>query len=361
MNHSAKHVERCSLDFIHLSKLTLYNSPRILLLLFLLPLMQCKPEEKAPPVAFPYVRPLVWNDTLLHAPFAPRQLSSAMIKVQPDSLLYVSFKPEIQAALKQQEKYLLRPDVDQYPVRGIHKKELLKTVRLLKASTLEPFALQRYFDFYQINTELKNDRVRITGYYTPTIDASRSSSGSHPVPMLKWPKEDKDIPVPAPASIEAGALNGYGLDLAWIQSKKELRNAQLQGSCMVQFPDGDNDFLGFGGSVKGAGGTYVFFKKMGKEVLGSGSFALTAGYSAAIDPRFIPIGASMLAELPVCDKAGNVVAHEYRIIFAQDRGGAIKTTKRMDLYCGIGKQGLDAAKRVNSYGRLWLILPKREF
>ena len=69
----------------------------------------------------------------------------------------------------------------------------------------------------------------------------------------------------------------------------------------------------------------------------------------------------MLAELPVCDKAGNVVAHEYRIIFAQDRGGAIKTTKRMDLYCGIGKQGLDAAKRVNSYGRLWLILPKREF
>lgn len=128
---------------------------------------------------------------------------------------------------------------------------------------------------------------------------------------------------------------------------------------MVQFPDGENIFLGFGGSVKGAGGTYVFFKKIGKDVLGSGSFPLTAGYSAAIDPKFIPLGASLLAELPVCDKNGNATCYDYRIIFAQDRGGAIKTTKRMDLYCGIGKEGLEAAKKVNNYGRLWLMLPKR--
>ncbi len=321
----------------------------------------CQKTDKRAPVAFPFARPLAFNDTLLRAPFAPRSLSAAMIKVLPDSNLSVPFAPDFFKAAKHQEHYLLRADVDRYPVRGIHKKELLQTVRLLQAGAYEPGALFRYFDFYQINTELKQDRVRITGYYTPTIEAGKSSSGERPVPMLKWPKEDRNILVPSPAAIAAGALAGNNLELAWIGSRKELRNAQLQGSCMVQFPDGDTDFLGFGGSVRGDGGTYVFFKKIGKEVLGSGSFPLTAGFSAAIDPRFIPIGGTLLAELPVCDKAGNTIGYEYRIIFAQDRGGAIQTTKRMDLYSGIGKKGLDAAKRVNSYGRLWLLLPKREF
>jgi membrane-bound lytic murein transglycosylase A len=320
----------------------------------------CKKEVVRPSAVFPYARPLVLNDTLLRAPFAPRSLSSAMIPVQPDSNLSVPFAPDFFKAAKHQETYLQRADVDRYPVRGIHKKELLQTVRLLQAGAYEPGALFRYFDYYEINTELKMDRVRITGYYTPTIEASKTQTGERSVPMLKWPKEDGNIPVPSPASIEAGALGGRGLELAWVSSKKELHNAQLQGSCVVQFPDGDTDFLGFGSSVRGDGGAYVFFKKIGKEVLGSGSFPLTAGFSAAIDPRFIPIGGTLLAELPVCDKAGNTIGYEYRIIFAQDRGGAIKTTKRMDLYCGIGKKGLDAAKRVNSYGRLWLLLPKRD-
>ena len=324
-------------------------------------LMGQKDPPEVPPPPFPYVRPLVLNDTLLKAPVAPRQLSSSLIKVEPDSQLNVAFAPEMYQAMKYQEEYLSRRSVDRYPVRGIHKNELLKTVRLLQTSAFEPGALLKYFDYYQVNTELKNDRVRITGYYTPTIKAGRGPSAETPVPMLKWPKEDRDMPVPSPAAIEAGALNGYNLDLGWVSSRKELRNAQLQGSCIIQFPDGDVDFLGFGGSVRGDGGAYVFFKKMGKEVLGSGSFPLTAGYSAAIDPKFVPIGASLLAELPVCDKAGNVVDYEYRIIFAQDRGGAIQTTKRMDLYCGIGDKGLEAAKRVNSYGRLWLLLPKKDF
>ncbi len=318
-------------------------------------------EEKEPFVlVFPAEKPLVYVDSILKRPNPQRALSSSMILVKPDSALAVSFDEDMLRALDFQAAYLRRNGLKAYPVNGIHTDELKHTLTLLEAISVEPpNALQHYFDFYQINTVLKQDKVRITGYYTPTIEASKIQTPEFQVPMLKWPKDEGNIAVPSPAAIESGALNGNHLELAWLKTRKELKNAQLQGSCMVQFTDGESMFLGFGGSVKGAGGTYVFFKKIGKDVLGSGSFPLTAGYSAAIDPRFIPLGASLLAELPVCDKHGNATCYDYRIIFAQDRGGAIKTTKRMDLYCGIGKEGLEAAKKVNNYGRLWLMLPRR--
>ena len=320
-------------------------------------------KEPPPPqvVVLPTVLPLVYSDSITKLEPPLRKLSSAMIPVKPDTGLLVSFDEDMLFALSQQEQYLKRRDVKKWPVQGISRAEMLQTTHLLQMAALEPpGALQRYFDYYQVNTVLKEDKVRITGYYTPTIEASKLQTAEFSVPLMKWPKEDgNNIAVPSPAAIESGALGGRGLELAWVRTKKELRNAQLQGSCIVQFTDGDHMFLGFGGSVKGAGGTYIFFTKIGSEVMGSGSFPLTAGYSAAIDPRFIPIGATLLAELPQCDKRGKVTCYDYRIIFAQDRGGAIKTTKRMDLYCGIGKDGLDEAKKVNNYGRLWLLLPKR--
>jgi membrane-bound lytic murein transglycosylase A len=315
-------------------------------------------QEPKPPVrwAFSAVRPLVYNDSILNVPLPPRPLSSAMIPVKPDSLPVLQ---QIDAgffkALNENIKYLNRNEIKDVPVKGIYVDEMARGSQIMQVAAFEPVnAWLDYFDFYQINTELKKDRVRITGYYTPTIDASRVRTAEFTVPMLRRPEH-----VPSPAAIEGGALEGQGLELAWLRSKRELANAQLQGSCMITFPDGDQDFLGFGGSVKGAGGTYVFFTKINKEVLGSGSFPIVAGYSAAIDPRFIPLGAMLLAELPTVDKRGNNIGYRYRVIFAHDRGGAIQTTKRLDLYCGIGKKGLEAAKRVNSYGRLWLMLPKR--
>jgi membrane-bound lytic murein transglycosylase len=63
--------------------------------------------------------------------------------------------------------------------------------------------------------------------------------------------------------------------------------------------------------------------------------------------------------LPDLDVTGKLIGYTYRILFAQDRGGAIKTTKRIDLYCGVGQKGLQEARRINSYGRLWVMLPKQ--
>ncbi len=296
-------------------------------------------------------------ETDLDASSNLREVSTKVLEqTDPDTLPYIPFDPPMLQAMYEQVNYLCRPDAARHTTSGIHRKEMLETLQLLKGIQLmNPHVLRKTFDFYKIKTSLKSDRVRVTGYYTPLVMASRERTEDFQFPMLQRPKSG----IPSPKAIEAGALAGRDLELVWLNSRKDLKNAQLQGSCLVEFPDGQRQHFGFGGSVKGAGGTYVFFTKVDEKVLGAGFFPLTAGYSVAVDPRFIPIGSTLLAELPDLDAAGHLKGYIYRIIFAQDRGGAILTTKRVDLYCGVGHKGLQEARKINRFGRLWLLLPKK--
>lgn len=287
-----------------------------------------------------------------------RKLHSAVLSPgHPETIPYLSFDPDMLKAMYEQANYLRRSDVKEKGASGISKADMLRTVELLQnVQLLDPSVLLTTFDFYGIKTGYKKNRVRMTGYYTPVIQASRVRTKKFSVPMYRRPESE----VPNPAAIEDGALEGRGMELAWLPSKKALKDAQLQGNCLVEYPDGERQHFGFGGSVKGKGGRYVFFTPVDNTVLGCGNFPLTAGYSVAVDPRFIPIGSTLLAELPNIDASGRQNGYTYRIIFAQDRGGAILTTKRMDLYSGVGKKGLQEAHKINRYGRLWLLLPKEK-
>lgn len=301
-------------------------------------------------------------DTSTHKtpPLPPRKVrNSVLVLARPDTLPVIPFNTAMFAALEEQYDYLKRPDVPRIPVPGISKKEMQQTLLLLQSvQFVPPFLLPEHFDFYRVNTDLKSDRVRVTGYYTPVVKASRTRGGPYQYPLLRKPNGDPSLPTAA--AIEAGALDNSGLALAWLSSRKAVRNAQLQGSCMVEFADGSREYLGFGGSAPGADGSYVFFQKIDEtRVLGAGFFPLTPGYSIAVDTRYIPLGATLMAELPDLDRAGRLKGYTYRYVFAQDRGGAILTTKRIDLYCGIGDEALAEARRINQYGRLWLMLPKR--
>lgn len=320
------------------------------------------PETKPEPVAEPAkIAPAVAETSPKEAAktrATKRRLSSkVLIPGGPDTIPYLAYDPLMLKAMYEQANYLRRSDVPGKATSGITKGEMLQTVELLQSvQLLDPNMLLTNFDFYGINTELHNDRVRMTGYYTPVIKASKVRTGEFSVPMLSRPESN----VPPAEFVEGGALNGRGLELAWLRSKKELANAQLQGNCLVEFPDGTRQHFGFGGSVKRSKGKgkYVFFTPVDNEVLGCGFFPLTPGYSVAVDPRFIPIGSTLLAELPDIDAKGKLRGYTYRIIFAQDRGGAILTTKRIDLYSGVGQKGLQEARKINRYGRLWLMLPK---
>lgn len=289
-------------------------------------------------------------------PYEKRKVSSRiLVPTIPDTLPFLNFDPDMLAAMFEQATYLRRKSVRKRGASGITKREMLKTVEMLqRVNLLDPSVLVSTFDFYKVKTDLHSDRVRMTGYYTPVIKARKVRSPEYPIPMLARPE---DL-IPSPAAIEAGALDDQGLALAWMRTRKELRDAQLQGNCLIQFPNGVRQHFGFGGSVRGTGGNYVFFTPIDNKVMGAGTFPLTAGYSVAVDLRYIPLGATLLAELPDLDLAGNLKGYTYRIIFAQDRGGAILTTKRLDLYSGIGQQGLKEARKINGHGRLWVMLPK---
>jgi membrane-bound lytic murein transglycosylase A len=281
-----------------------------------------------------------------------RKLSSNLIKALPDTFPFLKFDFDLVNALDYQEEYLRRKTTPRYPLQGISKRELIETVETLRSV---PFynvaAFAQQFDFYRLNTDLKSDKVRVTGYYTPILEAKKAKGDGYDFPLMRNP----DRSITHDSTIIHNFAEGA---LAWVKTPREVSNAQLQGSCLVQFPDMERQFLGFGGSVKHNGGTYVYFKKVNDKVLGAGSFPMTAGYSLAVDPKVVPIGACLFAELPNLSKSGKLIGYTYRIVLAQDRGGAIKTSKRVDLYSGIGKKGLDAARKINQYGRLWLMLPK---
>ncbi len=286
----------------------------------------------------------------------PRQFGSHLCPDNPDTLPFFFGSVGLSNALTLQANYLIEKNTPQQACPGFDKSELLETVQTLRSLPFFDFKeLAHRFDFYCLNANGCCDRVRVTGYYTPAVQASHTQSAEFHVPLLEKP-DNKSAEADTLVSRGGGIA---GKPLAWVRTEKELKNAQLQGSCLVQFQDGRRQFLGFGGSTPHAGSKYVYFTKVGDKVLGAGSFPMTAGHSLAVDPKVAPLGAVLFAELPDMDASGRLRGYTYRIVLAQDRGGAIKSCKRVDLYSGIGQQGLAAARKINQFGRLWVMLPRR--
>jgi membrane-bound lytic murein transglycosylase A len=278
-----------------------------------------------------------------------KPLTNFLLPEIPDTIGNITFDPFLLNALQYQAQYLKNSPKVKLAL-GLLKDDLWRTVSNLSAigPLINEKMLKKNFNFFKIKTNHKKNRVRLTGYYTPIINASPIKTSEYPIPLSRNPK-----------FIAKNDTTAH--ELAWVKDSKTLKNAQLQGSCIVQFPDGQQKHLGFGGIIRHFGTKpYVYFQDMGDErVFGANNLPLTPGYSIAVDTRFIPMGSCLLAELPHLDAAGKLIGYTYRIVFAQDRGGAIKTSSRMDLYCGKGKVALKEAIKINGQGRFWLMLPKK--
>jgi membrane-bound lytic murein transglycosylase len=296
-----------------------------------------------------------------------------MVLAPPDSIGPLDFNHYFDSALFQQTLYLVRPSIRERPITGIRKSDLIATVNALQnhAEEITPAFLYEKFDFYRIQTSHKAEKVRITGYYTPVLMVSKKKTTKYSIPLLRRPRNWSGD-MPSADQIYAGALTGKGLEIAYCTSVKTLRNAQLQGSCMIQYPDGQQRFLGYGGNNRAIasstdststlsqpeGRSYVFFQERGENAWGAAGFPLTQGYSVAVDQRVIPFGACLLARIPLRDSTGRT-QQVHRIIMSQDMGGAIKSTGHVDLYCGVGEAGLKRVKEINGFAKLWVLLPKK--
>ena len=241
-------------------------------------------------------------------------------------------------------------------------------------------------------------RGRITGYYEPELQGSRTRSGTFSYPLYRPPQSRQGAPTQPPrAAIEAGALAGRDLELLYVDDPVDLFFLHIQGSGRVLLDDGSIQRVGYGGQnghpyvsigrlltergafvdggasmqsikawlrlnpdqadrVMNANPSYVFFRTIeGDGPIGAQGVVLTAGRSLAVDPAFAPLGAPVWLE--TVDPLDAEIPLR-RLMVAQDTGGAIKGANRADLFWGTGRAAGAKAGYMNRQGRLIVLLPR---
>lgn len=278
--------------------------------------------------------------------------------------------------------------------------QLLKTVEILQEASTDPnFDFAKQLSAYQLSGKDKKGNVNFTGYFTPILKVSKTKTKTFKYPLytrpLDWVGE-----MPTREEIDGhGVLEGMDLILAYAANPVDVYFMQVQGSGIVEYPDGTKELFSNNGhnghryrsigrymienglttpqyvsinsirkilgehpewldEVLFSNPSYVFFRPLNARPKGAGQVPLTAGHSIAVDPKYIPVGSTLLAAVPIHDKKGNFSHHEYRILLAQDTGGAINGPGHVDLYTGIGRKAKREAGYTHHYGSLWLLLPK---
>ena len=202
------------------------------------------------------------------------------------------------------------------------------------------------------------------------------------------------------ARAEGEARGRFGAPvLAWVEDPVELFFLHIQGSGQIELGSGARLRLGYGEhnghpyasigrylmqrgelgleqtSMQGikawaaanpgrlrealdSNPSYVFFREMapGNGPLGTLGAPLSAGYSLAIDPRSVPLGAPVFlaTTMPLSSQPLR------RLMAAQDTGGAIRGAVRADFYWGTGNEAGALAGRMRQQGRMWVLWPRGE-
>jgi membrane-bound lytic murein transglycosylase A len=193
------------------------------------------------------------------------------------------------------------------------------------------------------------------------------------------------------AQIEGGALQDRAPIIGWAADPVEIFFLQVQGSGRLRLPDGGvmrigyagqngRDYTGIGKLMRDRGllgpgqasmqgimawlrahpeegraimnenRSFVFFKELtGPGPLGAMGLPVTGRVSAAVDPKFVPMGAPAFLSMDRAEANG--------LWIAQDTGGAIKGSNRFDTFWGAGDDARAVAGGMSARGTAWLLLP----
>jgi membrane-bound lytic murein transglycosylase A len=198
------------------------------------------------------------------------------------------------------------------------------------------------------------------------------------------------VPYPDRAAIEAGAIDRTAPVIAWAADPIEVFFLQVQGSGVLRLPDGsvmrigyDNqngrDYTGIGALMRQRGllepgqasmqgmvawmrshpdgaralmqenKSFVFFRELSGQPLGALGLPVIAGVSAAVDPKYIPLGAPFLLAMDRTEPS--------RLWIAQDTGGAIRGANRVDTFWGSGEEAARLAGGMSAHGTAVLLVP----
>jgi membrane-bound lytic murein transglycosylase A len=262
----------------------------------------------------------------------------------------------------------------------------------------------------------------VTGYYEPEVNGSRKRGGKYQVPVYarpddlitlkpdteraRWNSEitgsiagaPKQRPYYTRAEIDAGALEGRGLELLWLDDPVELFFMQIQGSGRVRLTDGSMVRLGYAGknghsytsigkrllkmgergpdrltmdgikewlradpkrgrALMHENKSYVFFIAFdGDGPVGAHGVVLTPGRSLAVDTAYHALGAPVYVTAPDLEPDGVPFR---RLMVAQDVGSAIRGPERGDIYFGSGDGAGAIAGRTKHAAKFYVLLPKQ--
>ena len=231
-----------------------------------------------------------------------------------------------------------------------------------------------------------------TGYFEPLLSGSRTRGGPWRWPLYRMPAGLS--PLPDRAAIDAGALDGMGLELLWVDDPVDAFFLHVQGSGRVRLDDGSEILVGYAGAnghsytsigkeliqrgeiaaddismasirswlayhpgeaagLMAVNRSYVFFHELeGEGPVGAQGVPLTPGRSLAVDDAFLAYGVPVWLETTLPDGAP-----WRRLMIAQDTGSAITGAVRGDIFFGAGDWAALMAGALKSPGRSWVLLP----
>ncbi len=269
------------------------------------------------------------------------------------------------------------------------------TLCRIGAETEDP---RRFFEIHFAPTLVEDGTPTLfTGYFEPELDGARHRGGPYQYPIHALPEEADGDEWLTRAEIEkSGALDGRGLEIAWLDDPVDAYFLHVQGSGRVRLQDGTAIRVGYAGknghsyrsigkelvrrgilgehevsidrirdwvAENGAEGreilrhnpSYVFFREVShvpadRGPLGAMNRSLTGLRSVAVDPAHVPLGAPVWVE-----KAGRAPIRA--LMVAQDTGAAVEGAQRADIFFGTGEAAGRTAGTIRDGGRMVVLLP----
>ncbi len=290
---------------------------------------------------------------------------------------------------------------------------------LQESQSAEEFlqALNAEFEVWVARGRSASGDVYFTGYGTPILDGSLTRGGPYQYPLYKRPDDlvkDDDGTILGRMTSDGGIVPYYtaaelqsnhhldGLELVWLTNPFDAYIAQVQGSAVIRMADGSlfevgydgkngHDYVSIGSILIEEGRiprsemslqrlrdyfaanpaeaarvlpknpSFVFFRESAGGPFGCLNQPVTAMHSIATDKEVFPRAALVYVEarLPDFDPEGRLVQRPIRFFaFDQDRGGAIRSAGRCDVYMGLGDDAMARAGHVSSRGRMYYLFLK---
>ena len=344
--------------------------------------------------------------------------------------LSLAIRSNLEYLNKLNEDALFTYGPDKFPVKHV-KKSLKSFLSILtRTSNNKKFNqyLRKNFYLYKAAGLWRSKKVLFTGYFEPIFDGSLERDSVYKYPIYKRPDNLFTIRLGLfrpelsgkriMARMEGRTLVPYytrkdimkdkildkrNLEIAWLKDALDVAILQIQGSGMIQLPNGEIIRVGYSASnghpyksigrymidngyitadnlslqtirsyikenpdikdeVLNHNPSYVFFRLLDSAPLGNIGVPLTPGRSIAVDDRLFPKGALVYirCQKPIMGKDGNITGWVpfSRFLLNQDTGGVIKGTGRADIFWGSGPYAELAAGNLKHKGEMYFLVKK---